>query len=224
MGIYVIIIKKRNNTKIAYTGERRKFGKPQVDLFAGAKLTHWQLWFSLTEWDSVLGEDAEAHDLYYHLLYAFLPLHYINSLMTVLWCLWKRHGTAINHNSTRAKLVIPTVEVPAAAHGGCWTEMGISKICLYVSNHLRKKSGITTCSGNKLSLQSLLATWVHCDLCLNLSFMPRSYYQIVWTSWLTLQRSMKVNLQSVPCCMCSALLNISHMIQLFICHSGKMFV
>lgn len=139
MGIYVIIIKKRNNTKIAYTGERRKFGKPQVDLFAGAKLTHWQLWFSLTEWDSVLGEDAEAHDLYYHLLYAFLPLHYINSLMTVLWCLWKRHGTAINHNSTRAKLVIPTVEVPAAAHGGCWTEMGISKICLYVSNHLRKK-------------------------------------------------------------------------------------
>lgn len=87
-----------------------------------------------------------------------------------------------------------------------------------------KKSGITTCSGNKLSLQSLLATWVHCDLCLNLSFMPRSYYQIVWTSWLTLQRSMKVNLQSVPCCMCSALLNISHMIQLFICHSGKMFV
>lgn len=44
-----------------------KFGKAQVDLFADAKSTYWKLWFSLTKWDSLLGEDAEAHVLYYHL-------------------------------------------------------------------------------------------------------------------------------------------------------------
>lgn len=34
-----------------------------MDLFADAKLTHWELWLSLTERDSVLEKNAEAHDL-----------------------------------------------------------------------------------------------------------------------------------------------------------------
>lgn len=51
-----------------------KFGWVQVDLFIDVKLTRYQVWFSLTELNSPLGQDAPTHNVLYCLLYTYLPL------------------------------------------------------------------------------------------------------------------------------------------------------
>lgn len=51
-----------------------RFGVAQVDLFASRSTTHCLQWFSLSEPDSPLGQDALAHPWPDCLLYAFPPL------------------------------------------------------------------------------------------------------------------------------------------------------
>uniref|UniRef100_UPI0037E82EF3 uncharacterized protein n=1 Tax=Semicossyphus pulcher TaxID=241346 RepID=UPI0037E82EF3 len=65
------------------------FGRAEVDLFASRESTHCPLWFSWTEGDSPLGQDALGHEWPDSLLYAFPPLPLI--LPTLQWVLQRGH-------------------------------------------------------------------------------------------------------------------------------------